>query len=107
MTQIHFCFRRINPAMSIDFLNVGTIKEGQFAPLDDHQLALLHTCLDGSGFGDFIHKDDISSERYVFHDQVVSFVCAFSPDRLDWFQDTFVVGLTLDLDSYEPSEKEE
>lgn len=107
MTQIHFCFRRVNPAMRIDFLNVGTIKEGQFAPLDDRQLNLLRNCLTSFGFGDFIHKDDLSSEQYVFHDQVTSFVCAFSPDQLEWFQDSFVVVLTLDLESYESSEKEE
>ena len=107
MTQVHFCFRRVNPAVCIDLLNVGTIKEGQFAPLDDRQLDLLRNCLTSYGFCDFIHKDDLSPEQYVFHDQVASFVCAFSPDRLEWFQDTLVVGLTLDLESYESSEKEE
>ena len=107
MTQIHFCFRRINPALHIDLLNVGTIEEGRFAPLDDRQTVLLRRCLADRGFGDFMHKDSLSTEQYVFHDDATSFVCAFSPDRLDWFQDTFVVVLTLDLDSYEPSEKEE
>lgn len=107
MTQIHFCFRRVNPAMHIDFLNVGTIKEGQFVPLDDRQFGSLRRCLTDSGLGDFIHKDDLSSEQYVYHDQVTHFVCAFSPDQLEWFQDSFVVVLTLNLESYESSEKEE
>lgn len=107
MTSIHFCFRRVNPAMRIDFLNVGTIKEGQFTPLDDRQLDLLRNCLTSCGFGDFIHEDDLSSEQYVYHDQVASFIFAFSPDQLEWFQDSIVVVLTLDLESYESSEKEE
>lgn len=107
MIQVHFCFRRVNPAVRIDLLNVGTIKEGQFAPLDDRQLDLLRNCLTSYGFSDFIHMDDLSPEQYVIHDHVASFVCAFSPDRLEWFQDTLVVGLTLDLESYESSEKEE
>lgn len=107
MTQIHFCFRRVNPALSIDFLNVGIIKEGQFVPLDNRQLDLLYNCLFSYGFRDFIHKDDLSPEMYVIHDQVASFFCAFSPDHLEWFQDSLVVVLTLDLESYESSEKEE
>lgn len=107
MTQIHFCFRRVNPALSIDFLNVGTIKEGQFVPLDDRQFGLLRNWLASLGLCDFIHKDDLSTEFYVIHDQVTSFVCSFYPDRLEWFQDSFVVVLTLDLESYESSEKEE
>lgn len=107
MTQIHFCFRRVNPAMRIDFLNVGTVKEGQFVPLDDRQLGSLRRYLTGSGLGDFIHKDDLSSEQYVYHDQVVSLISAFTPDQLEWFQDSFIVVLTLDFESYESSEKEE
>lgn len=107
MTQIHFCFRRVSPAILIDLLNVGVIREGQFTPLDGRQLDLLRNCLASRGFSSFIHKDDISPELYVIHDEVSSFVTAFSPDRLDWFQDTLVVVLTLDLESYESSEKEE
>lgn len=107
MTQIHFCFRRVSPAILIDLLSVGIIKEGQFTPLDNRQLDLLRNCLTSYGFRDFLHSDDLSPELYVVHDQVTPFVCAFSPDRLEWFQDSFVVVLTLDLESYESSEKEE
>lgn len=107
MTSVHFCFRRINPALRIDLLSVGTIGEGQFIPLDDQQSASLHRFLDDCGLGEFIHKDNLSSEQYVFHDDVTSFIHAFSPDRLDWFQDALVVVLTINLDSHESSEKKE
>lgn len=107
MKQIHFCFRRVNPAMRIDFLNVGTIEEGRFTPLDDRQLDLLRNFLVHHDFDDFIHKDDLSSEQYVYHDQVNPFVCAFAPDQLEWFQDSFIVVLSINLESYESSEEEE
>lgn len=107
MTSIHFCFRRINPALHIDLLNVGTLEDGHFVPLDDRQTSLLRRYLADCGFGDFMHKDALSTEHYVFHDAMTSFICAFSPDRLDWFQDTLILVLTLNLDSYESSEKEE
>lgn len=107
MSKMHFCFRRINPALVIDFLSVGTIQDGQFIPLDDDHHKALVSCLDKFGFGSFIHQDDISRDSYVYHDQVYRFLDVFPPDTLDWFQDTLIACITLDLTDYVASKEEE
>ena len=40
MTQIHFVIRRINPAIKVDLVQVGYLKDGQFTTLS---IDTLHT----------------------------------------------------------------
>lgn len=106
MIQIHFCFRRINPALSIDLCSVGTIQGKEFQPLDPDQLSQLQDFLSSVGLPDFIQRSDISSEAYVSHGKVVDLLRAVCPDQIDWFQDTLVFVVSFNWDSHESSKEE-
>ena len=106
MTQIHFCFRRINPALSIDLCSIGTINEDRFVPLDDTRLDALKRWMESLNLGDFICRDTISTESYVHHDRINSFLNAFPVKSVDFFQDSLIVVVELTLDGYvTPSEE--
>lgn len=107
MTSIHFCFRRINPALSIDLCTIGTIASKEFAPLESHQFDALQSYLSRIGLPDFVRRSDISSEAYVFHGSVAVFLNLVKPTQIDWFQDTLILVIPFDFDSYEPSKEEE
>lgn len=107
MAQIHFCFRRINPALSIDLCTVGTIQDKEFRPLDPDQFSLLQDFLSSVGLPDFIQRSDISPETYVLHGKVIDLLRAVSPTQIDWFQDSLILVVPFNFDDYEPSEKEE
>lgn len=106
MTTLHFCFRRINPALSIDLCSIGTIQNDQFVPLHSDHFDALDAALESAGVPCFIHRGPISADAYVFHEDVIDIITAIHPDRVDWFQDTLIIVLTLDIDSHEPSKEE-
>lgn len=105
MTQIHFGFRRINPALTIDLCSIGTLADGAFKPLSADDEVRLRDALSRAGFPDFLHRDSISSECYVHHEDVSSFVSSLA-GTLDWFQDTLVFASEFNLVCNEPSKKE-
>ena len=106
MTQIHFCFRRINPALSVDLCTIGTLSGKEFCPLDPDQFSHLQDFLSSVGLPDFIQRSDISSEAYVFHGKVIDLLRAVNPDQIDWFQDTLILIVPVNLDNHESSKEE-
>ena len=103
MTQVHIVIRRINPALKVDFVQVGCIKDGQFStlPLD----ALGHTPV-----SDFVEHSSISDSPYIDHCQVPSLVEALiaHPDfSVDFFDNTLVLMFSTDLTRDESTSKEE
>lgn len=105
--MIHFCFRRLNPALSIDLCTVGTVQDKEFRLLDPDQFSRLQDFLSSVGLSDFIQRSDISSEAYVFHDKVVDLLRAVNPDQIDWFQDSLIIVVPFNFDDHESTEKEE
>nr|DAK98977.1 MAG TPA: hypothetical protein [Microviridae sp.] len=103
MTQVHIVVRRINPALKVDFLQVGCIKDDQFStlPLD----ALDHTPVPG-----FVEHSSISASPYINHCQIPSLVEALItyPDfSIDFFDNTLVLMFSTDLIHNESASKEE
>lgn len=107
MKSINFCFRRINPALSIDLCYVGIAGEKEFTPLTSDQFELLLRYLASIGLPDFIRKSDISQESYVLHGKVIDLLTAVKPDQIDWFQDTLILTVPFNLGYHESSKKEE
>lgn len=107
MTSVHFCFRRINPALSIDLCQIGTLAGKEFAPLEPHQFDALQAYLSSLGLPDFIRRSDISSEAYVQHGHVKDLINRVESDQIDWFQDTMIIVVPIILDQHESPEKEE
>lgn len=103
MTQVHIVIRRINPALKIDFVQVGCIKDDQFStlPLD----ALDHTAVP-----DFVEHSGISASPYINHCQVSSLVealIAYPDFSIDFFDNTLVLMFSTDLTHNESASKEE
>ncbi len=107
MSSVHFCFRRINPSLDIDFCQVGTLEGEGFAPLSDDRLIALESYLDSVGLRGFISRSDICRDAYIMHGSVREFLAAVPVERVDWFQDTLIVVVPVNLDSHESSKKEE
>ena len=103
MTQVHIVVRRINPALKVDFIQVGFIKDGQFStlPLD----ALSHTIV-----SDFVEHSDISASPYINHCRIPSLVealIAYPDFSIDFFDNTLVLMFSTDLTYNESASKEE
>lgn len=107
MTSVHFCFYRINPVLKIDLVQIGTLETEEFVPLSGDRLKALDAFLNSVGLHDFISRSDICRETYVTHDDVRSLLAAVPFERIDWFKDTLVVVVPVNLDSYETPEEEE
>ena len=103
MTHVHVVVRRINPAFKIDLVQVGYIKDGQFAAL---QLAdLAHTPI-----SDYVEHSSIAASPYIDHSRISSLVEAFVayPDfSIDFFDSTLVIMFSTDLTHNESTSKEE
>lgn len=103
MTQIHIVIRRINPALKIDFAQVGYIKDGQFVSLP--LSALMDTPI-----ARFLNSSFISDSLYVDHSDIFELVttCGSLPHfRVDFFDNTLVLMFDYNLDSDESAPKEE
>lgn len=103
MTQIHVVIRRINPALKIDFVQVGCIKDEQFEtlPLD----ALARTPI-----SDHVEHSTISDSPYIDHRRVPCLVEALTayPDfSIDFFDSTLVLMFNADITHDEIASKEE
>ena len=103
MTQIHVVIRRINPALKVDFVQVGCIKDDQFStlPLD----ALDHTTV-----SDFVEHSSISDSPYIEHHSISGLIAAlisYPNFAIEFFDNTLVLMFDLDLPDDESSSKEE
>lgn len=103
MPQIHVVIRRINPAFSIDFVQVGYIKDGQLEklPLD----ALAHTPVPN-----YVEHSSISDSPYVYHHRIphlVKDLILRSGFTIDFFENTLVLTFDSDFAHDESTSKEE
>lgn len=103
MPQIHIVIRRINPAFSIDLVQVGYVKDERFEqlPLD----ALAHTPV-----SNHIEHSSISDSPYIYHCQIpllVKELTAYSDLSIDFFDNTLILVFDSDLAHNEGTSKEE
>lgn len=103
MTQIHVVIRRINPALKIDLVQVGRIKDGQFAPIPFDAIA-------NSPIASYLKSSHISDSLYIDHSEISSLIstCSTFPDLcIEFFDNTVVLMFNFDLDCDESASKEE
>jgi len=103
MTQIHLVIRRINPALKIDFVQIGRLEGGQFTslPVD---------VLEGTPVRSFLKSSNISESPYLDHESIphlVSALCPFPGFSIDYFDNTLILVFDLNIDSHEVASKEE
>lgn len=103
MTHVHIVIRRINPAINIDLVQVGYIKDGQFEMLQLSELAY-------TPISDYVEHSSIAASPYIEHSSVPSLVEALiaHPDfSVDFFDNTLVLIFSTDLTHDEITSKEE
>ena len=103
MTQIHVVIRRINPALKIDFVQIGRFKDGRFDPLPLGAFA-------NTPIARFFESSDISDSPYVNHSEIADLIAAcgdFSGFGVEFFDNTIVLMFDFDLNYDEGSTKEE
>lgn len=103
MKHIHVVIRRINPAIKIDLVQVGYVKDGQFETLDLRELA--HTPIP-----DYVEHSHIVTSPYIEHSRIPSLVEALVAQpgfSVDFFDNTFVLMFVTDLIHDEITSKEE
>ena len=103
MTQIHVVIRRINPALKIDLVQVGRIKDGQFDPIPLNAIA-------NSPIASYLKSSCISDSLYVDHSEVSDLIgtCSILPDFcFEFFDNTIVLMFDLELNCDESTTKEE
>lgn len=103
MTCIHIVIRRINPALNIDLVQVGHVKDGQFETI--HLDNLAHTPI-----SDYVKHSSISVSPYIEHSRIPSLVAALiaHPDfSVDFFDNTLVLMFSTNLTHHESPSKEE
>ena len=103
MTQIHVVIRRINPALKIDLVQVGRIKDGQFVPVSFDAIA-------NSPIASYLKSSCISDSLYVDHSEISDLIgtCSAFPDFcIEFFDNTIVLMFNFELDCDESTTKEE
>lgn len=103
MTHVHVVIRRINPALKIDLVQVGRIKDGQFDPIPFDDIA-------NSPIAPYLKSSYISDSLYVDHSEVPELVrtCIVLPNYcIDFFDNTLVLMFSIDLTHDESTSKEE
>lgn len=103
MTQIHVVIRRINPALKIDLVQVGRIKDGQFDPIPFGAIA-------NSPIAPYLKNSYISDSLYVDHSEISDLVrtCIVLPGYcIEFFDNTIVLMFNFDLECDESTTKEE
>ena len=103
MTQVHVVIRRINPALKVDFVQVGYLKDGQF-----EQLSL--DALERTPVFDHVERSDISVSPYIEHCLIPSLIealIAYPDFSVDFFDNTLVLMFCTNLTHNESASKEE
>ena len=103
MAQIHLVIRRINPALKIDLVQVGCVKDGQFSPVPFDAIA-------NSPVASYLQSSPISDSLYVDHSEVSDLIgtCGILPDFcFEFFDNTIVLMFNLELGCDESTSKEE
>lgn len=97
MTQIHVVIRRINPALKIDLVQVGRLKDAQF-------VSLPLSAIEHSPISKFLETSSISDSLIIDHSKIADFVatCEKLPGFcVEFFDNTFIVMFDLDLNCNE------
>ena len=103
MTHVHVVIRRINPALKVDLVQVGHIKDGQFEML--HLDDLAHTPI-----SDHVEHSSIADSPYIDHCRVSSLVealVAYPDFSVDFFDNTLILMFSTNLTHDESPSKEE
>jgi len=103
MTQIHVVVRRVNPALKIDLVQVGRIKDGQFDPIPFDAIA-------NSPIASYLKSSGISDSLYIDHSEISDLIgtCSVFPGFcIEFFDNTIVLLFDLKLDCDESTTKEE
>lgn len=103
MPQIHVVIRRINPAFSIDLVQVGFIKDDRFEKLSLDALA--HTPI-----SNYVEHSSISDSPYIYHHRIshlVKDLISCSGFSVDFFDNTLVLMFDSDFAHDEGTSKEE
>ena len=103
MSQIHVVIRRINPALKIDLVQIGRIKENHFEPLP-------FSAVEDTPIARFLKSSSISDSLYVEHSEIFDLVttCGSLPRfRVEFFDNTLVLMFDFNLDCDESAPKEE
>lgn len=103
MTQIHVVIRRVNPALKIDLVQVGHLRDRQFEPIPFSAIAK-------SPIASYLKSSSISDSLYINHSEISDLIgtCSVFPDFcIEFFDNTIVLMFNLDLDCDEGASKEE
>jgi len=103
MTHVHVVVRRVNPALNVDLVQVGFIKDGQFESL--HLDALACTPI-----SDYVECSTISASPYIDHCRIsglVDALIAYPDFSIDFFENTLVLMFSANLTHDESTSKEE
>lgn len=103
MARVHVVIRRINPALNVDFVQVGYLKEGQLSTIP-------LSALDGTPIPDYVELSSISATPLINHNLTSSLVEALFayPDfSVDFFDNTLVLAFNTDLTHSDGTSKEE
>jgi len=102
MTEIHVVIRRINPALKIDLVQVGRLKDCQFEPLPLDAIA-------NSPISRFLKSSSISDSSYVDHSDISSLIvaCESLPGfDVEFFDNTIILIFDFELAHDESTTKE-
>jgi hypothetical protein len=102
MTSVHVVIRRVNPALKIDLVQVGYIKDGQFETLCLSDLA--HTPI-----SNYVEHSNIAASPYIDHCCIPSLVealVAYPDFSVDYFDNTLVLMFSTELTRDESTSKE-
>ena len=103
MTQIHVVVRRVSPALKVDLVQIGRLKDGQFDPLALDTIA-------NTPIACFLENSDISDSLYVNHSKIADLIaaCGSLPGFcVEFFDNTLVLMFDFDLNDNEGATKEE
>ena len=103
MTEIHVVIRRINPALKIDLVQIGRLKNCQFEPLP-------LSVVDFSPIADFLKQSSISDSPYIEHSEVSNLIaaCEGLPGfDIEFFDNTIILMFDFELNYDESTTKKE
>lgn len=103
MKQIHVVIRRINPAIKVDLVQIGYIKDGKFTtlPLDTFKCA---------PFSKFVECSSVFDSPYIEHHSIsglIAVLISYPNFAIEFFDNTLVLMFDFDLPDDESSSEEE
>ena len=103
MSQIHVVIRRVNPALKIDLVQVGRLKDDQFVSISLDALA-------DTPLPSFLERSSISDSLYIDHSKIrdLTAVCVSSPNfQVEFFDNTLILMFDCKLNDDEITKEEE